>query len=330
MLAFGSLLLEGHPIRIAGQDVGRGTFSNRHAVVRDHEDGSEWIPLRGLITNENQFFVVDSLLSEYAAMGFEYGYSVERDNALVLWEGQFGDFANGAQTIIDEFISSSLQKWGERSSVVLLLPHGYEGQGPDHSSGRIERFLTLCAENNMTVAQPTSAASYFHLLRWHAKNPARRPLIVFEPKSMLRLKAAASKLTDFTSGTFQPFIGDSSVTNAQRIIMCSGKIYWELIAERAKLGDTTTAIVRVEQLYPLPIADIVAEISKYPNANLLWVQDEPANQGPWPFVQANLSEHLGGRELRRVSRRAAASPATGSIYVHEEEQKALIAEAFSR
>ena len=330
MLAFGSLLLEGHPIRIAGQDVGRGTFSNRHAVVRDHEDGSEWIPLRGLITNDNQFFVVDSLLSEYAAMGFEYGYSVERDNALVIWEGQFGDFANGAQTIIDEFISSSLQKWGERSSVVLLLPHGYEGQGPDHSSGRIERFLTLCAENNMTVAQPTSAASYFHLLRWHIKNPARRPLIVFEPKSMLRLKAAASKLSDFTSGTFKPVIGDSSVSNASRVILCSGKIYWELLAERTKLSDTTTAIVRVEQLYPLPVNEIVAEVSKYPSANLLWVQDEPANQGPWPFIQANLSEHLGGRELRRVSRRAAASPATGSIYVHEEEQKALIAEAFSR
>jgi 2-oxoglutarate dehydrogenase E1 component len=315
MLAFGSLLLEGHPIRIAGQDVGRGTFSNRHAVVRDHED---------------QFFVVDSLLSEYAAMGFEYGYSVERDNALVIWEGQFGDFANGAQTIIDEFISSSLQKWGERSSVVLLLPHGYEGQGPDHSSGRIERFLTLCAENNMTVAQPTSAASYFHLLRWHIKNPARRPLIVFEPKSMLRLKAAASKLSDFTSGIFKPVIGDSSVSNASRVILCSGKIYWELLAERTKLSDTTTAIVRVEQLYPLPVNEIVAEVSKYPSANLLWVQDEPANQGPWPFIQANLSEHLGGRELRRVSRRAAASPATGSIYVHEEEQKALIAEAFSR
>jgi len=330
MLAFGSLLLDGHPVRIAGQDVGRGTFSNRHAVIRDHEDGSEWIPLRGLITNENQFFVVDSLLSEYAAMGFEYGYSVERDNALVLWEGQFGDFANGAQTIIDEFISSSLQKWGERCSVVLLLPHGYEGQGPDHSSGRIERFLTLCAENNMTVAQPTSAASYFHLLRWHAKNPARRPLIVFEPKSMLRLKAAASKLSDFTSGTFQPVIGDSTISNAQRVIMCSGKIYWELLAEKAKLSDTSTAIIRIEQLYPLPVTELVAEISKHSKAELLWVQDEPANQGPWPFLSANLAEHLGGRTLRRVSRRASASPATGSIYVHEEEQKALIAEAFAR
>ena len=330
MLAFGSLLLEGHPVRIAGQDVGRGTFSNRHAVIRDHEDGSEWIPLRGLLDNENQFFVVDSLLSEYAAMGFEYGYSVERENALVLWEAQFGDFANGAQTIIDEFISSSLQKWGERSSVVLLLPHGYEGQGPDHSSGRIERFLTLCAENNMTVAQPSSPASYFHLLRWHMKNPARRPLIVFEPKSMLRLKAAASKLSEITSGNFRPLIGDDSVSNATRLILCSGKIYWELVAERAKLGDNNTAIARVEQLYPLPIAQITAELNKYPNAEVVWVQDEPANQGPWPFVSANLAEHLNGRALRRISRKAAASPATGSIYVHEAEQKALIAEVFAR
>jgi 2-oxoglutarate dehydrogenase E1 component len=182
----------------------------------------------------------------------------------------------------------------------------------------------------MTVAQPSSAASYFHLLRWHVKNPARRPLIIFEPKSMLRLKAAASSLSDITSGTFRPVIGDATVSNASRLILCSGKIYWELLAERAKLGDNSTAIVRVEQLYPLQIAEILAEVSKHPNANLLWVQDEPANQGPWPFVSANLTEHLGGRELRRVSRRAAASPATGSIYVHEEEQKALIAEAFSR
>ena len=329
MLAFGSLLLEGHPIRIAGQDVGRGTFSNRHAVIRDVNNGSEWIPLRSLISNDGQFFVYDSLLSEYAAMGFEYGYSLERDNALVMWEAQFGDFANGAQTIIDEFISSALQKWGERSSVVLLLPHGYEGQGPDHSSARIERYLALCAENNMTVAQPSSAASYFHLLRWHMKNPARKPLIIFEPKSMLRLKAAASKLSDFTSGTFRPFIGDDSVSNASRLILCSGKIYWELVAERARLNDTTTAIARVEQFYPLPVDEIVAEIDKHPQANVLWVQDEPANQGPWPFISANMVGATN-REIRRVSRRATASPATGSIHVHEEEQKALIMEAFSR
>jgi len=335
MLAFGSLLKEGRPIRLAGQDARRGTFSNRHAVIVDKENGNEWTPLRALISDENQFFVVDSLLSEYAAMGFEYGYSVEREEALVLWEGQFGDFANGAQTIIDEFISSALQKWGERSSVVLLLPHGYEGQGPDHSSGRIERYLQLCAEQNMTVAQPSSPASYFHLLRWHAKNPARRPMIVFTPKSMLRLKAAASALSDFTSGHFQPVIADDSVSNASRVIFCSGKVYHDLVAERAKLGENSTAIVRVELLYPLPIDEMVAEANKHPNANLLWVQDEPANQGPWSHIALRTSEQHGGhgfgsRILRRISRRATASPATGNHHLHEDEQKALMLEAFTR
>ena len=330
LLAMGSLLLEGHPIRLAGQDVKRGTFSNRHAVVVDQNNGSDWTPLRSLISDENQFFVFDSLLSEYAAMGFEYGYSVERENALVMWEAQFGDFANGAQTIIDEFISSALQKWGERSSLVLLLPHGYEGQGPDHSSGRIERYLALCAELNMTVAQPSSPASYFHLLRWHMKNPARRPLIVFEPKSMLRLKAAASGMQDFTTGTFKPLIDDPTVVNASRVIFCSGKVYHDLVAERAKLGESSTAIIRLEQLYPLPAAEFAAVAAKHPNANLLWVQDEPANQGPWPFVALTTSEFLEGRTLRRVSRRATASPATGSHHLHEEEQKALLMEAFSR
>jgi multifunctional 2-oxoglutarate metabolism enzyme len=335
MLAFGSLLQEGHPIRLAGQDARRGTFSNRHAVIVDKENGNEWTPLRALIKDENQFFVIDSLLSEYAAMGFEYGYSLEREEALVLWEGQFGDFANGAQTVVDEFISSALQKWGERSSVVLLLPHGYEGQGPDHSSARIERYLQLCAEQNMTVAQPASPANYFHLLRWHAKNPARRPLIVFTPKSMLRLKAAASALSDFTTGHFRPVIGDDSVQNASRVIFCSGKIYHDLVAERAKLGETGTAIVRVELLYPLPIDEMVAEANKHPNANLLWVQDEPANQGPWSHIALRTSDAhggrgFGGRILRRISRRATASPATGSHHLHEDEQKALLLEAFTR
>ncbi len=334
-LAFGSLLLEGQPIRLAGQDSRRGTFSNRHAVIIDKENGSEWVPLRGLITDENQFFVIDTLLSEFAAMGFEYGYSVAREEALVLWEGQFGDFGNGAQIIIDEFISSALQKWGERSSLVLLLPHGYEGQGPDHSSARIERYLTLCAEENMTVAQPSTPASYFHLLRWHAKNPARRPMIVFTPKSMLRLRAAASELSDFTTGHFRPIISDGSVESATRMIFCSGRIYYDLIAEREKLGEKSTAIIRVEQLYPLPIAQMVAEADKHPEANLLWVQDEPANQGPWPHIAITTSEFLGGtgfgsRTLRRISRRASASPATGNHHLHEDEQKALILEAFTR
>jgi 2-oxoglutarate dehydrogenase E1 component len=335
MLAFGSLLKEGHPIRLAGQDSRRGTFSNRHAVIIDKENGNEWTPLRSLINDENQFFVIDSLLSEYAAMGFEYGYSLERPEALVLWEGQFGDFANGAQTVIDEFISSALQKWGERSSLVLLLPHGYEGQGPDHSSARIERYLQLCAEQNMTVAQPASPANYFHLLRWHAKNPTRRPLIVFTPKSMLRLKAAASALSDFTSGYFQPVIGDPTVNNASRVIFCSGKIYHDLVAERTKMGENSTAIIRVELLYPLPIDEMVAEANKHPNANLLWVQDEPANQGPWSHIALRTSDAHGGRgfgarTLRRISRRATASPATGSHHLHEDEQKALLLEAFTR
>jgi 2-oxoglutarate dehydrogenase E1 component len=335
LLAFGSLLKAGHPIRVAGQDSRRGTFSNRHAVVIDKENGQEWTPLRSLITDENQFFVVDSLLSEYAAMGFEYGYSVIRPEALVMWEGQFGDFANGAQTIIDEFVSSALQKWGERSSVVLLLPHGYEGQGPDHSSARIERFLQLCAEQNMTVAQPSSPASYFHLLRWHMANPTRRPMVVFTPKSMLRLKAAASSLGDFTSGTFRPVIADEKVQNATRLIFCSGKIYHDLVAERDRLGEHTTAIARVELLYPLPIDKMQEVAAAHPNANLLWVQDEPANQGPWSYIALRTSEAHGGhgfgsRTLRRISRRATASPATGNHHLHEEEAKALMYEAFTR
>ena len=336
MFAFGSLLLEGHPIRMSGQDVRRGTFSNRHAVVVDKETGADLFPLRSLVSDPNQFHIYDSFLSEYAVMGFEYGYSVERENALVIWEAQFGDFANGAQTIVDEFISSALQKWGERSSVVLLLPHGYEGQGPDHSSGRIERFLTLCAEQNMTVAQPSTPASYFHLLRWHMKNPARRPLVVFEPKSMLRLKAAASSLSDFTTGTFKPLIPDDKVKNATRLIFTSGKIYYELLAEREKLNESSTAIVRVEQLYPLPIEQIIEQAKAHPNATLLWVQDEPANQGPWPFIALTAAEafvaheELNGRSLRRVSRRATASPATGNHHLHEEEEKALMTEAFTR
>ena len=335
MLALGSLLKEGRLIRLAGQDSRRGTFSNRHAVIVDKENGSDWTPLSSLVADQSQFFVIDSLLSEYAAMGFEYGYSVARPEALVIWEGQFGDFANGAQTIIDEFISSALQKWGERSSVVLLLPHGYEGQGPDHSSARIERFLSLAAEKNMTIAQPSTPASYFHLLRFHAANPKRRPMIVFTPKSMLRLRAAASSMSDFTSGTFLPVIGDATVANATRLIYCYGKIYHDLLAERARLNDTSTAIVRVERLYPMPVAQMEVEAKKHPKANLLWVQDEPANQGPWPHVALSTTEIIGGtavdaRVLRRISRRASASPATGNHHLHEEEAKALMYEAFTR
>ncbi|MGZ4590210.1 MAG: multifunctional oxoglutarate decarboxylase/oxoglutarate dehydrogenase thiamine pyrophosphate-binding subunit/dihydrolipoyllysine-residue succinyltransferase subunit, partial [Actinomycetes bacterium] len=336
LFAFGSLLMEGRPVRLAGQDSRRGTFVQRHAVLTDRRTGAEWTPLQHLDEGQARFWVYDSLLSEFAAMGFEYGYSVARPDAIVLWEAQFGDFFNGAQTIVDEFISSSEQKWGQHSSVVLLLPHGFEGQGPDHSSGRIERFLQMCAEDNMTVAMPSTPASYFHLLRWHAHHEPRRPLIVFTPKSMLRLKAAASEVEDFTSGTFRPVIAETErgidPANVRRVILASGKIYYDLLAERAKRassGGEQVAILRVEQLAPLPAAEIVEALSVYPDAEVVWVQEEPANQGPWPFMALNLPAHLGGRPLVCVSRAAAASPATGSHKKHDAEQRALVERALT-
>jgi multifunctional 2-oxoglutarate metabolism enzyme len=336
IFAFGSLLLEGRPVRLAGQDSRRGTFVSRHAVLTDRKTGAEWTPLAHLDEGQAKFWAYDSLLSEFAVMGFEYGYSVARPEVVVLWEAQFGDFFNGAQTIVDEFISSSEQKWGQRSSVVLLLPHGFEGQGPDHSSGRIERFLQLCAEDNMTVAMPSTPASYFHLLRWHAYHEPRRPLIVFTPKSMLRLKAAASAVEDFTSGRFLPVIpetvDDIDPAGVRRVLLCSGKIYYDLLAERAKRatsGGEQVAILRVEQLAPLPATEIVEAVSAYPDAQLLWVQEEPANQGPWPFMALNLPAHLGGRQLVCVSRAASASPAAGSHKKHDLEQRALVERALT-
>ncbi|RKS71390.1 2-oxoglutarate dehydrogenase E1 component [Motilibacter peucedani] len=333
LYAFGSLLLEGVPVRLAGQDSRRGTFVQRHAVLTDKVTGDEWTPLANLGEGQGRFFVYDSLLSEFAAMGFEYGYSVARPEALVLWEAQFGDFVNGAQTIVDEFISSSEQKWGQRSSVVLLLPHGYEGQGPDHSSARIERFLQLCAEDNMTVAQPSTPASYFHLLRWQAYHEPRRPLVVATPKSMLRLRAAVSHPDDLTSGSFRPVIPEEQPLDpgsVDRILLCSGKVYWDLLAERTKREDTRTAIVRLEQLAPLPVDEMVAAVSAFPGAELVWVQDEPQNQGAWAHILLTLPGHLGGRPLRRVSRAASASPAVGSHRAHEAEQRALVTAAFER
>ena len=330
LLAFGSLLLEKTPVRLAGQDTRRGTFVQRHSVLIDRVTAEEWTPLQYLSDDQAKFWVYDSLLSEFAAVGFEYGYSVERPDALVLWEAQFGDFVNGAQSIIDEFISSSEQKWGQHSSVVLLLPHGYEGQGPDHSSARIERFLQLCAEDNMTVAMPSTPASYFHLLRRHAYARPRRPLIVFTPKSMLRLKGATSGVEEFTSGTFRPVIGDPDAADpasVTRVVFCSGKLYYDLVAERAQRADKATALIRVEQLAPLPLAEILSEVSAYPNAELVWAQQEPANQGPWPYLALGLAEHLGGRRLHRASRPASASPATGSSRRHEEEHRALLEQA---
>jgi multifunctional 2-oxoglutarate metabolism enzyme len=331
LLAFGSLLMEQTPVRLAGQDSRRGTFVQRHSVLIDAHSAEEWTPLQYLSKDQARFWVYDSLLSEFAAMGFEYGYSVERPDALVLWEAQFGDFVNGAQTIIDEFISCSEQKWGQHSSVVLLLPHGYEGQGPDHSSARIERFLQMCAEDNMTVAMPSTPASYFHLLRRQAYARPRRPLIVFTPKSMLRLRAAVSRPEDFTSGTFRPVLGDSSVVPSavRRVLLCSGKIYWDLLAERTVREDMSTAILRVEQLAPLPVAEILAELATFPQAQLVWAQQEPANMGPWPHIALNLPEHLGGRPLHRVSRPASASTATGSSKRHEVEHQQLLDQALS-
>ncbi|MEO7078666.1 MAG: multifunctional oxoglutarate decarboxylase/oxoglutarate dehydrogenase thiamine pyrophosphate-binding subunit/dihydrolipoyllysine-residue succinyltransferase subunit, partial [Rhodococcus sp. (in: high G+C Gram-positive bacteria)] len=255
LLAFCSLLLEGTPVRMAGQDARRGTFVQRHAILHDRVNGQEWLPLGNLNEKQGRFWIYDTLLSEYAAMGFEYGYSVERADALVLWEAQFGDFADGAQIIIDEFISSAEQKWAQRSSVVLLLPHGYEGQGPDHSSARIERYLQLCAENNMTVARPSTPASYFHLLRRQAYQRPRRPLIVFTPKAMLRLRGATSEIADFTSGKFEPIIDDATITDksaVKRVVLHAGKLHYDLLAERDKREQKDVALVRVEQYYPLP------------------------------------------------------------------------------
>jgi 2-oxoglutarate dehydrogenase E1 component len=331
-LAIGSLLMEGVPVRLTGQDSRRGTFVQRHHVIVDRRSAQEYTPLSYLAENQATYSVYDSMLSEFAAMGFEYGYSVARPNALVLWEAQFGDFANGAQTIIDEFISSGEQKWGQHSGVVLLLPHGYEGQGPDHSSARIERYLQLCAQNNLAVAMPSLPSSYFHLLRWQAHNPAHKPLVIFTPKSMLRLKAAASRVEEFTTGEFRPVLGDTTVqaSGVRRVLICSGKIYWDLVAQREKQGISDTAVIRAERLYPLPAEELLREIANYPaGAELRWVQEEPANQGAWPFMALHLPGDLRGRPLTCVSRPASSSPAVGSAKRHEVEQHRVVEEAFA-
>jgi len=334
ILAFGSLLMDGRPVRLSGQDSRRGTFVSRFATIIDRRNADEWTPLANLSEDQAQFYVYDSLLSEYAVLGFEYGYSVARPDALVLWEAQFGDFVNGAQTVIDEFITSSHTKWRQQSGVVLLLPHGYEGQGPDHSSARIERFLSMGADEAFVVAQPSTPASYFHLLRKHSLGGEHRPLIVFTPKSMLKRKEAASQPHDFTSGTFRPVIGDDTVDpeSVEKLLLCSGRITWDLMVERKKReGDTPrTAIARVEQLYPRPVAEIKAELAKYPNLReVRWVQDEPANMGPWPHMALNLTPELDGMPFYRVSRPESSSPSVGQHSRHIEEQKALIQQAFS-
>jgi 2-oxoglutarate dehydrogenase E1 component len=333
LLAFGSLLVEGTPVRLAGQDSRRGTFAQRHAVLHDRQTGAEWTPLSYLSSDQAKFWIYDSALSEYAALGFEYGYSVERPDALVLWEAQFGDFVNGAQTILDEFVSSAGQKWGQRSSVVLLLPHGYEGQGPDHSSARIERFLQLSAEDNMTVAQPSTPASYFHLLRQQAYTRPRRPLVVFTPKSMLRNKASVSSVEDVTTGTFRPVIGDDEAAarggEITRVLLCSGKLAWDLEAQRATLGDRATAIVRLEQLAPVDGAALRAALEPFGSAEVVWVQDEPRNQGAWTHVSMHVPQEIG-RTLRVVSRPSSAATATGSARQHTAQQARIVEKAFAR
>ncbi|WP_260765305.1 multifunctional oxoglutarate decarboxylase/oxoglutarate dehydrogenase thiamine pyrophosphate-binding subunit/dihydrolipoyllysine-residue succinyltransferase subunit [Mycobacterium sp. SMC-4] len=344
LLALGSFLAEGRAIRLTGQDTRRGTFTQRHSVIIDRKSGQEFTPLQLLTVDPDgnptggKFMVYDSALSEFAAVGFEYGYSVGNPDALVLWEAQFGDFVNGAQSIIDEFISSGEAKWGQLSDVVLLLPHGHEGQGPDHTSGRIERFLQLWAEGSMTIAVPSTPANYFHLLRRHGLDGIHRPLIVFTPKSMLRNKAAVSDLTEFTENKFRSVIEEPTYTDGtgdrskvSRVLMTSGKLYYELAARKKKDERDDVAIVRLEQLAPLPRRRLAETIDRYPNAEeRFWVQEEPANQGAWPTLGLTLPEllpdHFSG--IKRISRRAMSAPSSGSSKVHAVEQQEIIDEAF--
>jgi 2-oxoglutarate dehydrogenase E1 component len=333
ILAFGSLLMEGRPVRLAGQDSRRGTFVQRFATIIDRKNANEWTPLSNLTEDQAPFHIYDSLLSEYAALGFEYGYSVARPDALVCWEAQFGDFVNGAQTITDEYITAGQTKWGQQSGVVLLLPHGYEGQGPDHSSARIERFLTMAADDAFVVAQPSTPASHFHLLRRHALGEEHKPLIIFTPKSMLKRKEAASQPEAFTDGSFAPVIGDSVADpdKVTTVLLCSGRITWDLMVERSKRqgDDPTTAVVRVEQLYPRPVEELKGELGRFPNLReVRWVQDEPSNMGPAPHFRLNLFPELG-HDVHVISRPESSSPSVGQHSRHVEEQKGLMDEAFA-
>ncbi|TVR22501.1 MAG: multifunctional oxoglutarate decarboxylase/oxoglutarate dehydrogenase thiamine pyrophosphate-binding subunit/dihydrolipoyllysine-residue succinyltransferase subunit [Nitriliruptor sp.] len=338
-LAFGSLLLEGVDVRLTGQDSRRGTFSQRHAVQVDYHSGEEYLPLANLSADQGRWFAYDSLLSEYAALGFEYGYAVQRPEALTCWEAQFGDFINGAQIVIDQFIVAAEDKWGETSGLVLLLPHGYEGQGPEHSSARIERFLVLAAEDNIQVVNATTSAQYFHVLRRQIHRKVRKPLVVFTPKSLLRSPDATSPLSAFTDGRFHEVIDDPEVVDGSlardevsTVLLCFGKVAYDLLRERER-RDAPAAVVRVEQLYPFPAEQLTEVLSSYPAASdVCWVQEEPENMGAWGFVDGrlwNLLESLGdGRRLRHATRAPSASPAAGQHVVHEQEHEQLMAEAF--
>jgi 2-oxoglutarate decarboxylase len=338
-LAFGSLVLERTPVRLSGQDSARGTFSQRHLELYDTETGARYVPLRHLSPNQARFDVFDSSLSEYAVMGFEFGYSVADPLTLVLWEAQFGDFANGAQIMIDQFIASAESKWGQPSGLVLLLPHGYEGQGPEHSSARIERFLQLCAENNMQVVNASTPAQYFHVLRRQMyggrdRRGVRKPLIIFTPKRMLRHPKCASTIDELMTGAFHEILDDPSALErglVRRVLMCSGQIYYDLAAARDERKIQDVAVVRLEQMYPFPASGARAILSRYsPMSEVVWVQEEPHNMGAWHFVEEQMRPLVEDtkRALRYVGRAPSASPSTGSLKRHQQEQAELIEEAF--
>ncbi|MCX7251145.1 MAG: 2-oxoglutarate dehydrogenase E1 component [Burkholderiales bacterium] len=341
-MAFASLVASGYPVRLSGEDCGRGTFTHRHAVIHDQKrekwDEGTYIPLQNVADNQAPFVVIDSILSEEAVLGFEYGYAGSEPNSLVIWEAQFGDFANGAQVVIDQFIASGEVKWGRANGLVMMLPHGYEGQGPEHSSARLERFMQLAADTNMQIVQPTTASQIFHVLRRQMVRNLRKPLVLFTPKSLLRNKDATSPLTEFTKGGFQTVIPEQNaevVKNAakvKRVIACSGKVYYDLVKKRTEKGSDDVAIIRVEQLYPFPHKAFAAELKKYPNASdLVWCQDEPQNQGAWFFVQHYIHENmLAGQKLGYSGRAASASPAVGYSHLHQDQQKALIEGAFAK
>jgi 2-oxoglutarate dehydrogenase E1 component len=338
-MALASLVASGFPVRLSGEDSGRGTFTHRHAVIHDQNrekwDVGTYVPLENVAENQAPFVVIDSILSEEAVMAFEYGYASNDPNTLVIWEAQFGDFANGAQVVIDQFIASGEVKWGRVNGITLMLPHGYEGQGPEHSSARVERFMQLAADTNMQIVQPTTASQIFHVLRRQMVRPLRKPLVIFTPKSLLRNKDATSPLSEFTRGTFQTVIPESKALKAdkvKRVIACSGKVYYDLAKKQEEKGADDVAIIRVEQLYPFPHKAFAAELKKYPNAtDIVWCQDEPQNQGAWFFIQHNIHENmLEGQKLGYAGRAASASPAVGYSHLHQEQQKALVDAAFAK
>jgi 2-oxoglutarate dehydrogenase E1 component len=339
-MAFASLVASGYPVRLSGEDSGRGTFTHRHAVLHDQNranwDEGTYIPLQNVADGQAPFTVIDSILSEEAVLGFEYGYAAAEPNTLTIWEAQFGDFVNGAQVVIDQFIASGEVKWGRSNGLTMMLPHGYEGQGPEHSSARLERFMQLAADNNMQIVQPTNAAQIFHVLRRQMLRMFRKPLVIMTPKSLLRAKDATSPLAEFTKGEFKTVIGeqDASVNaeKVKRVIVSSGKVYYDLVRARAEKKSTDVAVIRVEQLYPFPHKAFAAELKKYPNAtDIVWCQDEPQNQGAWFFVQHYVHENMSeGQKLGYAGRPASASPACGYAHLHQEQQKALLDQAFAK